>query len=99
MGVKVNKNCCWVHLKDYDELLLLIQAMKYAEFDGTIVSVEWQELDCLGKRMKVTVQQPGTEPSKQVSYLRGKDYLKWNQIRRVIDAFRKLKGISSDGSN
>ena len=98
MGVKLNKNCCWVQLVDQDELILLIMAMKWERFDGVITSVEWKDLRGLGKRMKVTVQQPGTTPSNKVSYLRFEDYKAWKRIKREIYKYRKTRGSSSNGS-
>ena len=93
MGMKVRKNCCWIKLIDYDELTVLIREMRREGFEGKIISVEWKDLPRLGKRMKVTIQQPGTTPSSQVSYLRFDNYKKWNRIKRTVYAFRKLKEV------
>lgn len=91
-----NKNCVWMHLKSQEEIVYLAAQMKKHDFDGTIVSVTEQELPRLGRRLTVCIQQPGTKPDKNVHYLTGENYKKWEKIKRTIYSHRRDNEITEE---
>lgn len=79
-----NQNCVWMHLKNEEELELLLQEIEKRDFHGKLLFWEWINDEKLGRRIFVAIKR-----SIVTKYLYGEEYQKWEKIKNAIYRYRK----------
>ena len=78
---------CWMYLKNYEEVQLLLGEIKTSIIKWKIQLIEETIHEKLGKRIIVAVEKP-SYPG-QSEYLYGPEYHEWEKIKRRIYTYRR----------